>query len=127
MRSDADKSINPIASGSGYNASEIAEIDKKIESKRSKETFSRAGVILEIVKKELGIDIDYPVLLKIWENEIHPNKASICGYRKGIVFAETDSAAAINDISIRKKQIIKKINQFLGSQKIKNIKIKISG
>jgi hypothetical protein len=127
MRSNADEDINTIAAGSGYSASEIAEIDKKIESKRSKETFSRAGAILEIVKKELGIDIDYSVLLKVWENEIYPNKASICGYRKGNILAETDSAAAVNDIATRKKQIINKINQFLGSQKIKNIKVKISG
>jgi hypothetical protein len=100
-------------------------LNKEIQAKKTKETFSKAGDFIEAIKKELGLDIDFFVLSQIWDNEIGSNNAQIYGYKKNVVFAETDSATSMYDILARKKAIISKLNQYLGSNKIKSIKVRI--
>jgi len=107
------------------NLKEIEELEiikQKIEAKRKKESFSPIGGVMEKVRKQLGIDIDFFVLAKAWRQEIGINDAELCGYKKGIILAQTQSPAAVHDINIRKKEIIKRLNQYLGDAKVKNIK-----
>jgi hypothetical protein len=111
------------------NLKEIKELEiikKKIEAKRKKESFSLVGDIMGEIRKQLGIDVDFFVLAKAWRQEIGINDAELCGYKKGVILAQTQSPAAVNDINIRKKQIIKNLNQYLGGAKIKNIKVTIN-
>ena len=81
--------------------------------------------ILEPIKKMLGLDEDFFAVMKVWDKEIGINGAEVCGYKDGTIFAQTQYNAVINEILIRKKEIINKLNQYIGSQKIKNIKVTI--
>ncbi|OEG69692.1 hypothetical protein ATZ36_08030, partial [Candidatus Endomicrobiellum trichonymphae] len=62
---------------------------------------------------------------KIWEKEIGISNIEIGGYKSGTIFAQTNSSAASWERTARKKEIIKKLNQYIGSSEIKNIKVKI--
>lgn len=87
--------------------------------------FSPADQILNDLKKQLGLDADFITLMKVWDKEVAI--AQICGYKNGTILAQTPSSAALAEINLRKREIIRKLNQYLGEPKIKNIKITISG
>ncbi|MDR1196618.1 MAG: DUF721 domain-containing protein [Endomicrobium sp.] len=87
--------------------------------------FTEVSEIMEAVKKELGLDEDFFAVIKVWEKELGISGVEISGYKNGVIYAETDSSAAVNEIMIRKKEILKKLNQYLSSKKLKNINVKI--
>lgn len=81
--------------------------------------------IMDILKKTLGIGEEYSVIIAVWQQEIGNDKVTLCGYKNGTLFAQAPSTIYINDLNLRKKQIIQKINQYLGKSFIKNIKCEI--
>ncbi|MDR0956653.1 MAG: DUF721 domain-containing protein [Endomicrobium sp.] len=62
---------------------------------------------------------------KVWKDKVGMNDAEITGYKNGVIFAKTVSSVVSYELMLRKKEIIKKLNQYIGIAKIKNIKIKI--
>ena len=84
-----------------------------------------ASSIMDILKKNLGIGEEYSVIIAVWQQEIGNDKVKLCGYKNGTLFAQAPSTTYINDLNLRKKQIIQKINQYLGKNFIKNIKCEI--
>jgi hypothetical protein len=97
-----------------YNADESIEM-----------SWMRSKEIISLLKKKLGLDEDFFTIKKIWEKEIGIGNIEIGGYKDGTIFAQTESSAASFELTVRKKEIIKKLNQYIGSSKIKNIKVKI--
>jgi hypothetical protein len=87
--------------------------------------FSSSSQIIETLKKQLGLDVDFFTVLKIWEKEVGVQDVDIYGYKNGTIMTMAYSGVAANEINLRKKEIIKKMNQYLGEKKIKNIKVKI--
>mgnify|MGYP001098154058 CR=1 FL=1 len=81
--------------------------------------------VMSILKEHLGIGEEYSVIISVWQREIGSEKVTLCGYKSGTLFAQAPSTAYINDLNLRKKQIIKKINQYLGKNLIKNIKCEV--
>ena len=92
-----------------------------------KSNLTAVSSVMDAIKKEIGLDEDFFTVLKVWKQETGIEDSAICGYKNGTILAQTDSSAAINDIMIRKKEIINKLNQYIGAKKIKNIKIGIKG
>ena len=90
-----------------------------------KSELMRVADILEPIKKMLGLDEDFFTIMKVWNKEIGIDSVELCGYKDGTIFAQTQYNAAINEILIRKKEIINKLNQYLGGAKIKNIKVSV--
>ncbi|MDR0799937.1 MAG: DciA family protein [Endomicrobium sp.] len=88
-------------------------------------SWTQAEEIISLLKKKLGLDEDFFVIRKIWEKEIGINGVEISGYKDGTILAQTQSSAANFELTTRKKEIIRKLNQYIGSSKIKNIKVKI--
>ena len=81
--------------------------------------------VLEIVKKQLGIDESFFVIFNVWDKEIGIEGAEVAGFKDGVIFVQTPYSAVQYDINLRKKDIIKRLNQYVGSNKIKNIKVEI--
>lgn len=81
--------------------------------------------ILDKVKKSIGLDDAYFIIMSKWQQEVGNNKIILNGFRKGTIFAVTNSAIYLNDFNLRKRQIINRLNQYLGSKIIKNIKCEI--
>ncbi len=78
--------------------------------------------ILKQITQQLGLDDNYYVIMSVWRVEIGNDNVELNGFKDGIIFATTSSAAYLNDLNLRKKQIINKLNQYLGKKLIKNIK-----
>ena len=84
--------------------------------------------IVELLKQQLGLNEDILTVLKIWENELGPlaGHAKIAGFKKGQVFVDVSSSAHMQELIIRKKELMKKINQHFGAKKvIKDLKLKL--
>jgi hypothetical protein len=85
----------------------------------------RAGDVINILRKRLGLDETFFVVKKIWKKEVGMEDVNVTGYKNGVIFAQTHSSVASYELTVRKNEIIKNLNQYFGSKKIKNIKIKI--
>ena len=86
-----------------------------------------AGII-EILKKQLGLDEDLMALAQIWEREAGSlaKYAKVLGIRRGQLIVDVSSSAHMQELAARKKNIIKNINQHFGAKKIiKDIKIQL--
>jgi hypothetical protein len=88
-------------------------------------SWTRSEEIISLLKKNLGLDEDFFTVRKIWEKEVGISGIEISGYKSGTIFAQTQSSTASFELTARKKEIIKKLNQYIGSSKIKNIKVEI--
>jgi hypothetical protein len=97
---------------------------KRYKTER-KSNLTPVSEILEPIKKMLGLDEDFFIITKVWEKELGIEGVEISGFKNGVIYAQTDASAAINEIMIRKKEILKKLNQYLGKTKLKNIKVSI--
>lgn len=102
------------------------EQKRKIKGVERKSNLTEVSEIMEAIKKELGLDEDFFIIAKVWEKELGIEGVQISGYKNGVIYAQTDSSAAINEIMIRKKEILKNLNQYIGGgKKLKNISVKI--
>ena len=87
--------------------------------------FTEVSSILKTISEEIGLNDSYFVIMSKWEQEVGNNKIELNGFKDGVVFAKTKSTVYLNDFNLRKRQIIKKLNQYLGKKYIKNIKCEI--
>lgn len=85
----------------------------------------QAYYIIDLLKKKLGLENEFFTITKVWQKEVGIDGLDIVGYRNGIVFAQTQSSVASYELSLRKKEIIKRLNQYVGKVVVKNIKVKI--
>ena len=87
--------------------------------------FTEVSSIIKQISSELGLDDTYFVIMSKWQQEVGNNKIELGGFKDGIIFASTKSAIYLNDLNLRKRQIINRLNQYLGKKVIKNIKCEI--
>ncbi|MDR1511723.1 MAG: hypothetical protein LBS15_03010 [Endomicrobium sp.] len=81
--------------------------------------------IINLLREQLGLDDVFFTLEKVWDREVGIEGVEITGYKNGTIFARTQSSVANYEITIRKGEIVKRLNQYISGQKIKNIKISI--
>ena len=95
------------------------------KSENREKDFNESSSVLMKVASFLGLNNDYFVIMSRWEQEVGNKKVVLNGYKDGVVFAATSAAVYLNDFNLRKRQIINRLNQYLGGNKIKNIKCEI--
>ena len=103
----------------------IQEKQKPYKAER-KSNLTAVSSVITTIKQQLGLDEDFFIIAKTWEKETGAQNIELCGFKDGIIYAQTPYSAALNDIMLRKKEIINKLNQYLSAKKIKNIKIEIT-
>ena len=86
---------------------------------------TEVSAILKKISEDLGLNDDYFIIMSRWQQEVGNSKVVMNGFKNGVVFASTSSAVYLNDFNLRKRQIINKLNQYLGRKVIKNIKCEI--
>jgi hypothetical protein len=86
---------------------------------------TEVSAVLKKISEQLGLNDDYFVIMSRWQQEVGNSKVVMNGFKNGIIFATTNSAVYLNDFNLRKRQIINKLNQYLGKKVIKNIKCEI--
>ena len=87
--------------------------------------FTEVSSIIKQISDKLGLNDDYFIIMSKWQQELGNNKIELSGFKDGVIFASAKSAVYINDLNLRKRQIINKLNQYLGKKLIKNIKCEI--
>ena len=87
--------------------------------------FTEVSSILKKISDDLGLNDNYFIIISKWQQEVGNNKVIFNGFKNGTLFATTISAIYLNDFNLRKRQIINRLNQYLGSKVIKNIKCEI--
>jgi hypothetical protein len=88
-------------------------------------SWTKANEIIELLRKKFGLEEEFFTIERVWNKEVGIEGVEITRYRKGTIFAKTQSSVAVSELNFRKKGIIKKINQYIGSAKVKNIIVKI--
>ena len=86
---------------------------------------TEVSAVLKKISEQLGLNDDYFVIMSKWQQEVGNDKVVMNGFKNGIIFAATSSAVYLNDFNLRKRQIIDRLNQYLGKKLIKNIKCEI--
>lgn len=81
--------------------------------------------VIGLLRKQLGLDDVFFTLEKVWDREVGVEGVEIIGYKNGTIFTQTQSSVANYELTIRKKEIVEKLNQYIGNTKIKNIKVSI--
>ena len=87
--------------------------------------FTEVSSIIKKLSDKLGLNDDYFIVMSKWQQELGNNKIELSGFKDGVLFASAKSAVYVNDLNLRKRQIINKLNQYLGKKLIKNIKCEI--
>jgi hypothetical protein len=103
----------------------LFEEKRKTYKTERKSNLMLASSVIDGIKKQLGLDEDFFTVAKIWDKEIGDSSVEICGFKDGVIFAQTPYSASLHSITLRKKEIINKLNQYIGAKKIKNIKTTI--
>ena len=102
----------------------LEEKRKSYKAERKSNLTEVSGVITE-VKKQLGLDEAFFTVAKVWDKEVGVDSVEISGFKDGVIYAQTPYSAALHEVTLRKKELINKFNQYVGAKKIKNIKIEI--
>jgi predicted nucleic acid-binding Zn ribbon protein len=90
--------------------------------------FESSKNLIEQLQRQLGIDERLYAVQKVWESELGPlaRHAEILGLKKGVLVIEADSNAVLHELTLRKREILNKLNQFFGENKfLKQIKLQI--
>jgi hypothetical protein len=90
--------------------------------------FIPADEIVNLLKKQLGLDENYFTVLRIWEKEIRPFacNAELSGFSKGRLVVEVASSVHFQELTLRKRELINKLNQYFGARKVvKDIKVQL--
>ena len=89
--------------------------------------FSQVNEFIDVVKKQLGINDEALAIIKIWDNELGSlaQKAKLVGVKDGVLLVEAAASAYVHEITLRRREIIKKINQHFGvnAKVVKKIKV----
>ncbi|MDR2399872.1 MAG: DUF721 domain-containing protein [Endomicrobium sp.] len=88
-------------------------------------SWTKASEIVELLRKRVGLEEEFFTVERVWSKEVGIESISLTGYKNGTIFAKTQSSVAVSELNFSKKKIINKINQYIGSAKIKDIKVKI--
>ena len=78
--------------------------------------FSRIDEFMHIVTRQLGIDDTTLAIVKIWDIELGPlaAHAKLMGVKEGHLLVEVTSSTYLQEITLRRTAILKKINQHFG-------------
>lgn len=90
--------------------------------------FTESSAIIEVLKRQLGLDENISTVIQIWEREMgaQSRHVKLAGFKKGQLIVDVSSSAHMQEITLRRREIINKINQYFGGEKIvKSIKVQL--
>jgi hypothetical protein len=90
--------------------------------------FTPADEILAVLKKQLGLNSDIDIIIQAWERELGPLTSSVTlvAINKSTLIVEVASSVHLQEMLFRKRQLINRLNQYLGNKKaVKEIKFSL--
>ena len=91
-------------------------------------TFTPASELVNLIKRQLGLDEKMYTVIKVWDKELGPlaKFATLEAINKGQLIVEVTSSSVFQEMSLRKKELVGKINQHFGKEKVvKGIKLRL--
>ncbi|MCK4532419.1 DUF721 domain-containing protein [bacterium] len=92
-----------------------------------KRGFSSAREIIEVIKKKIGLKEEKYKIHQIWmdvSGEIAQH-TQVIKVKNGKIWVTVESPVYCQEIFLRKKELVEKINKAIGEEKIKDIKLTI--
>lgn len=92
--------------------------------------FERSDSILALLRKQLGLDEEVPVVMQAWERELGALApyAKVAAIRRGTLYVEAASSVHLQELTLRKHDIVRKINQYFGGKRVvKDLRIALRG
>lgn len=89
--------------------------------------FSSAREIIKVIKKQIGLKEENYRIYRIWKKvsgEI-AQYSQIVKVKQEKIWVTVESPVYLQELFLRKKELVKKINKALGEDKIKDIKLTI--
>jgi uncharacterized protein YdcH (DUF465 family) len=90
--------------------------------------FTRSEDIINSLKQRLGLDDKMYAVMQAWEREAgaYAPYAVLAGIKKGTLVVDVTTSVHFQELTLRKRELMHKINQYLGSEKVvKNIKFQL--
>ncbi|MCL2389358.1 MAG: DUF721 domain-containing protein [Elusimicrobia bacterium] len=87
--------------------------------------FKEVSDVIKSVQKRLGLSDELFVIMKVWTEVSGVDGSCVVGFKSGVVDVEASSSIIANEILLSKRQIISKLNQYIGSKKIKSLRLRI--
>lgn len=89
--------------------------------------FFKAQQIIEIIQERIGLNKENYAIYQIFEKTLGKlaKNTKIIGIKEGTIWVIVEAPVYLQELFLIKKEIITKINQYLGNNKIKDIKFKI--
>jgi hypothetical protein len=80
------------------------------------------------ISNKLGLSADLAVIDRAWSMEIGSLKdvARIVAWDKASLVVETDTHAVMQEISLRRKELVRKLNRHLPTPSLHHISVRIS-
>jgi len=101
--------------------------DRKRKGRRAKSKgFVRANTVVSKLLAKYGINTDtYAIFESIWDKELGKlaRRIELVGRQRDTLLVKVDNPAYMQELKLRKKEIIEKINGHFGKAVIDNIKI----
>lgn len=87
--------------------------------KRPKGLIPAQNLVTGLLAK-LGYNQDFFAVFEIWDRLLghQAQKARATGIKHGRLYVEVDSNAHMHDISLRKRQLVKKLNDHFGTRRV---------
>lgn len=78
--------------------------------------------------RQLGLSADLSLLDRAWEAEIGTlnARARIAALDRGVLVVEVDTPAVMQEISLRRRELARRLNRHLPSSSIQKISVRIS-
>jgi hypothetical protein len=91
-------------------------------------TLASIGHVLPDFTRKLGLSSDLMVLERAWDHEAGSMRefARIAALDHVCLVIETDSAAVMQEISLRRRELVRKLNRHLPVPFVERITVKIS-
>jgi predicted nucleic acid-binding Zn ribbon protein len=90
--------------------------------------FNRSEEIIQALRRQLGLTDDLFVAAQIWEKELGAlaPAARVVAIKKGVLIVEVASSAHFQELNLRKRSLVEKINQYFGRHKVvKDVRLQV--
>ena len=90
--------------------------------------FVRSDDIIAVLRNRLGLNEKTYAVMQIWEKELGSlaQYVELTAFKKGMLVVEVASSVHFNEMHLRRRELIQKINQHFGTEKVvKSIQLKL--
>jgi len=89
--------------------------------------FTRSEEIIEALRRQLGLDEKTYAIMRAWEREAgaFAPYAELAGIKKGTLVIEVTTPVHFQELTLRRRELLDKVNQYLGQKVIKNIRFQL--